>query len=125
MWVGTWNVGGLRVRGVEVCEELRKRMIYVCCLQEMRWRGQDAGMLGMKRRYRLCWSGKGDRFGIVGVTVKEEMCEEVVEVRNVSGGVMTVVVFEGDVLRLICVYAPERGRCLEEKQSFYDELKCE
>ena len=26
---------------------------------------------------------------------------------------------------LICVYAPQSGRRLEEKQSFYDDLKCE
>ena len=38
----------------DVCEELRKRMIYVCCLQEVRLRGQCARMLWMKgRRYRL------------------------------------------------------------------------
>ena len=29
------------------------------------------------------------------------------------------------MLRLICEYAPQSGRCLEEKQSFYDEQKCE
>ena len=29
------------------------------------------------------------------------------------------------MLRLICGYAPQSGRSLEEKQSFYDELKCE
>ena len=39
---------------------------------------------------------------------------------------MTVVAaFEEDVLRLICGYAPQSGRSLGEKQSFYDELKCE
>ena len=38
---------------------------------------------------------------------------------------MTVVVLEEDVLRLICGYALQSGRSLEEKQSFYDELKCE
>ena len=38
---------------------------------------------------------------------------------------MTLVVFEEDVLRLICGFAPQSGRSLEEKQSFYDELKCE
>ena len=38
---------------------------------------------------------------------------------------MTFVVFEEDVLRLICGYAPQSARSLEEKQSFYDELKCE
>ena len=33
--------------------------------------------------------------------------------------------FYEDVLRLVCWYAPQSGRSLEEKQSFYDELKCE
>ena len=32
--------------------------------------------------------------------------------------VMTVVVFEEEVLRLICGYALQSGRSLEEKQSF-------
>ena len=43
----------------------------MCCLQEVRWRGQGARMLGMK----LWWSEKGDRVGGVGVIVKEELCE--------------------------------------------------
>ena len=38
---------------------------------------------------------------------------------------MILVVFEEDVLRLICGYATQSGRSLEEKQSFYNELKCE
>ena len=29
------------------------------------------------------------------------------------------------MLRLICEYAPQSGRSLEEKQYFYDKLKCE
>ena len=59
------------------------------------------------RRFKLWWSGKGDG---VGVMVKEELCEKVVKVRRVSDGVMTLVVFEEDVLRLICGYAPQDGR---------------
>ena len=56
--------------------------------------------------------------------VKEELCEMVVEVEWVSDRVMTVV-FEEDVLRLICGYAPQSGGSFDEKQSFYDEMKCE
>ena len=42
--------------------------------------------------------------------VMEEQCEKTVEVRRVSDRVMTVVVvFEEDVLRLICGYAPQSG----------------
>ena len=42
-------------------------------------------MLEMKwRRYKLWWSGKGDGIGGVGVMVKEELCEKVVEVRRLT-----------------------------------------
>ena len=50
--------------------------------------------------------------------VKEELCEKVVEVRRVSDRVMIVIVFKEDVLKLICGYAPQSGRGLEEKHSF-------
>ena len=51
--------------------------------------------------------------------VKEEQCEKMASVRRVSDRVMTsVVVFEEDVLRLMCGHVPQSGRCLEEKQSF-------
>ena len=36
-----------------------------------------------------------------------------------------VVVFEEDVLRLICGYVAQSGRIFEEKQSFHGVLKCE
>ena len=80
----------------------------MCCLQEVRWRGLGARMLGMKgRRYRLWWSGKKDGIGSVRAMVKEEQSEMVVEVRRLSDGVTTLVVFEEDVLRLICGNGPQ------------------
>ena len=66
-WDG--NLGRLSGKGGEVCKELRNRMLYVCCLQEVRWIGQGARMLRMKgRRYKMWWSGKWD--GGVGVIMK-------------------------------------------------------
>ena len=66
----------------------------------------------------MWWLGKGEGVGGVGAMVKEELCENMAEVRMVSDRVMTLaVVFEEDVLRLICGYAPKSGKSLEEKQS--------
>ena len=45
------------------------------------------------RRCNLWWSAKGDGVGGVGVMVKEDLCEEEVEVRIVSDRVMTLVAF--------------------------------
>ena len=82
--VETWNLGSQNGKG-DVCEELRKRMIDVCCLQEVRWRVQGARIHGMDgRRNKLWWSGKDDGVGGVGVMVKEEFPVKVVEVRRVS-----------------------------------------
>ena len=46
MLVGMWSMGSLCERG-EVCAVLRKGMIDVCCLLEVRWRGQGARLLWM------------------------------------------------------------------------------
>ena len=125
--VGTWNVGSLSGRATEVCEELRKRTMDVCCLQEVRWRGQGARFVGVKgRRYKLWWSGKSDGTGGVGVLVKEELCEKVVEVRRKSDRAMTVVMaLEEEVVRIICVYGPQSGRKGAAKERFYDDLRSE
>ena len=45
---------------------------------------------------------------------EQVMCEKMVEVRRVTDRVMTVVVvYEEDVLRLICGHDPQGGRSLE------------
>ena len=43
----------------------------------------------------------------------------------VSDGVLTVIVFYGDVLMLICRYALQGGASLNEQQSFYDVLNAD
>ena len=106
VWLGTWNIGSDSGKTVEVCEELRKKMIDVertwlkGCLV---WRGW---------RCRLWWSGKGDRIGGVGDKMNE-LCEKMVKVRIVSDRVMAVgLVVEQDVLSLTCGYVPQSGRSL-------------
>ena len=52
-------------------------------------------MLGMNgRRHKLWWSGKEDGVDGMGVMVKKELCEKVVERHRVCDGVMAgVLVF--------------------------------
>ena len=80
---GSWNVGSISGRETEMCEKLRKRKVGVCCLQEVRWRGEGARFFGVEgRRYKLWWCGNDDKTGGVSVLVKEELCENVAEVRR-------------------------------------------
>ena len=61
-----------------------ERIIGVCCLQEVRWRGHGARMLGMKEEDITCVGLKRRWIWYVRIMVKVELCEKVVEVRRVS-----------------------------------------
>ena len=113
----SWNVGSFCGRVTEVCGPLRKREVDMCCVQEVRWRGQEARFVGCRgRRYKLWWSGNNDGIEGVGILVKEELCEKVVEVQRKSDRMMAIVlVFEEKVMRVICAYTPRVGRSECEK----------
>ena len=120
---GSWNIGSMTGRSGEIADELKNRRVDVCCLQEVRWKGGSARCVGAKgRRYKLFWSGKGEAGG-VGIMVKEEMVENVLEVKRRSDRVMSLLLVMGKRLtRVVCAYAPQQGRSTDEKVAFYDEL---
>ena len=120
---GNWNVGSICDRGTEVREELRKRKVDVCCLQKVRWRGEGVCFFGVKgRRYKLWRCENDDKIGGVGIMVKEELCEKVVEVRRRCDRVMAIgLVFEEEVVRVICAYAPQSGKP-DAEERFYEEM---
>ena len=62
---GSWNVGSISGRGAEVCEELRKRKVDVCCSQEVRWRGEGARFLASRE--------EGTNYGGVEMMIKLEV----------------------------------------------------
>ena len=49
---GSWNDGSIFDRGMEMCEELRKRKVDVCCLQEVRWRGERARFIVSRKEVK-------------------------------------------------------------------------
>ena len=62
----------------------------------------------------------------IGILVKEDLSERVVEVRRRSDRIMsTVLMFGKEIVRVICGYGSQSGRTMTEKQRFYDELACE
>ena len=109
-----------------MCEQLQKREVDMCCLQEVRWRGQGARFVGCRgRRFKLWWYGNNDGIG-VGILVKEELSKKVVEVRRKSDRVMAMVLaFAEEVVRVIHAYAPQVGRSESEKDQFHNDKASE
>ena len=65
---GSYNIGSLNGKSMELCEELVRREVGICCIQEVRWRGMGSKFLGsLDRRFKLWWSGNEDKIGGVGI----------------------------------------------------------
>ena len=94
------------------------RNVDFCCLQELRWRGCGARPIGLQgRRYELWWSGNQEGYGGEGLLVKEELFHNVVEVRRVNDRVMSLAIVLEEVMRVVCAYAPQSGKLMEEEEN--------
>ncbi|KAG5600776.1 hypothetical protein H5410_032146 [Solanum commersonii] len=118
--VGSWNIGLLTGKSIELVKILKKRKINIACVQETRWIGSKARDVdGCK----LWYSGASmDRNG-VGILVDEDLREQVVEARRISDKLMTIkLVIRGCTLSVISAYAPQVGLDKEAKKLFYEDL---
>ena len=81
-------------------------------MQEARLKGQRARFVGTSgRKCKLWWSGNDAGFGGVGILVKKEISENVVEFRRKSDRVMAIVLtLDGGVLRIIWAIKWKTGR---------------
>ena len=100
-----------------MCKLLRKRKVDVCFLQEVRRKELGAQFVGNRgRRYKLWWTGNNDGIGGVGILVKEELCQKVVEVRRKSYRDDNSACFlEGSCESDMCLWAPGRKIRMREE----------
>ncbi|WMV47915.1 hypothetical protein MTR67_041300 [Solanum verrucosum] len=118
--VGSWNIGSLTGKSIELVKILKKRKINIACVQETRWVGAKARDIdGFKLWYS---GGSRDRNG-VGILVDGDLREQVVEVRRINNRLMTIkLVIGGCTLSVISAYAPQVGLDEEAKKRFYEDL---
>ena len=65
--IGTLNIGSMTGRGAEVAGMMRERRVNVLCLQETKWRGTKAKVLG--EGCKLFYSGGDGKRNGVGIVV--------------------------------------------------------
>ncbi|XP_059310716.1 uncharacterized protein LOC132062086 [Lycium ferocissimum] len=118
--VGSWNIGTLTGKSIELVKILKKRKINIACVQETKWVGPKAKEVD---GYKLWFSGRSKYRNGVGILVDSELRDQVVEVRRVTDRMMSIkVVVEGLTLNIVSAYAPQAGSGEEEKRRFWEDL---
>ena len=115
----TWNVGSMSGKWGELSETLKRCCVDICCVQEVKWKGQGARMIG--NGFKFLWSGSSKAVNDVGVIVANWLVEKIVEVERYSDRVMKVNIVIGYVVwEVVSCYCPQTGRSVNEKEEFYE-----
>ena len=124
--VRTVNVGTMPGRSREVVDMLVRRRVDVCCVQEVRYKGEGATTIGSsEEKFKFGYSGYMAGGVGVGVLVRHELAWSVVEVERFSHRVMKVkIVIRKVIYQFFSVYASQVGRS-DEKSEFWENLEDE
>ena len=125
--VCTLNVGSMIGRSREVVALLAKRRIDICCLQEVRYRNHGCTTIGSnEEKYKFWYSGGPEKLNGVGIMMKAELVDNVIEVKRCNDRLMKIKIVVGKkVWNIFSIYAPQIGRTLQEKAEFWERLEDE
>ena len=80
--VATLNVGTMTGKERKVADLMERRGVDIQCVQETRWQGKRARCIG--GGYKMWYCGSGNKKNGVGIILKKEHVDKVVEIRRVT-----------------------------------------
>lgn len=115
------NVGAMTGKGRELADMMEQRKVDILCVQETKWKGSKARSI--RGGFKLFSHGVGGKRYGVGLILKEECVNSVLEVKRVSDRMMSVKLESESVMtNFISAYAPQVGCEMEEKEYFWSKL---
>ena len=97
------------------------RNVNILCLQETKWKGSKARNIG--GGCKIFYNGADGRKNGIGIVMREELAESVLEVKRVSDRLMAMKLeVNGSILNIVSAYAPQVNNSMEEKNDFWEDL---
>ncbi|XP_071708350.1 uncharacterized protein [Rutidosis leptorrhynchoides] len=118
--VGSWNIGTLTGKRIELVDTFLKSKVDIVCVQETRWKGEEAIEI---QDYKLWYSGSRIARNGVGIFLGKLHKDNVVDVGRFSDRIMSVsLINKEETFTVISAYAPHAGLGDAEKKSFWESL---
>ena len=107
----TVNVGTLIGRSAEAVETLGRRSVDICALQEVKYKKEGTKLVnGGEYNFKLYWMGEEVGQEGVGILIKSELTQKIVEVKKVNPRTITMgIVMDEEVLYLCTVLNVEKA----------------
>ncbi|XP_071695494.1 uncharacterized protein [Rutidosis leptorrhynchoides] len=118
--VGSWNIGTLIGKRIELVDTFLKSKVDIVCVQETRWKGEEAIEI---QDYKLWYSGSRIARNGVGIFLGKLHKDNIVDVGRFSDRIMSVsLIIKEETFTVISAYAPHAGLGDAEKKSFWELL---
>ncbi|GJZ95527.1 retrovirus-related pol polyprotein LINE-1 [Tanacetum coccineum] len=118
--VGTWNVGSLTGKRLELADAIGRHKVDIACFQETKWKGSSTRE---GNGYKLWYSSSSSGRNVVGVILTTKVKDNVVKVSRCGDRIMALsVVIKGETVNVISANAPQVGLSDAIKKKFWDEL---
>nr|XP_043611765.1 craniofacial development protein 2-like [Erigeron canadensis] len=118
--LGSWNVGTLKGKLLELEDALARCKIDIACFQETKWTGKSTRD---GNGFKLWYSGAPKSINGVGIIITDQLKDFVVHVERHEDRLMLVrLVIQEETINVISAYAPQSGRSEGEKKRFWDSL---
>ena len=100
---------------------MERRNVDILCLQETKWKGSKARNIG--GGCKIFYNGADGRKNGIGIVLRDELAESVLEVKRVSDRLMAIKLeINGSILNIVSAYAPQVNYSMEEKNDFWEDL---
>ena len=100
---------------------MEQRNVGILCLQETKWKGSK--VRNIRGECKLFYNRADGRKNGIGIVVREELVESVLEVKRVSDRLKAMKLeVKGSILNIVSVYAPQISNSMEEKNDFWQDL---
>nr|GEX79159.1 craniofacial development protein 2 [Tanacetum cinerariifolium] len=117
--VGSWNVGSLTSKLLELVDALERHRVDIACFQETKWKGSSNKEVN---GYKLWYSGSQTARNGFGVILRACLKDKVVHVNRCNDRIISLtLVIEGETVNVISAYTHQVGLSEEEKD-FWDSL---
>ena len=119
--VNTLNIGTMTGKGRELADMKEQRNVDILCLQQTKWKESKARNIG--GGCKIFYNGADGRKNGIGIVLREELAESVLEVKRVSDRLMVIKLkVKGSILNIVSAYAPQVNYSMEEKNDFCEDL---
>ena len=113
--VATLNVGTMTGKEREVTGLMERRRLDILCMRETRWKREKARCIGGE--YKMWYCGSGNKKNGVGIILKKEHVERVVELWKVTDRIICLKMeLDGVMLNVVSAYTPQVGAYVKKRK---------